>query len=45
MYSPKLKQELIEYFLENYSAEISKEEAERYLDVIADFYIALVDGG
>jgi len=45
MYTPKLKRELIEYFRENYSVEVSEEEAERYLDAIADFYISLVDDG
>jgi actin-like ATPase involved in cell morphogenesis len=45
MYTPKLKKELIEYFRDNYSVEVSEEEAEKYLDAIADFYIALVEDG
>lgn len=45
MFSEELKQKLIAYFLKKYEVEISEEEAERYLDVIADFYIALIDDG
>lgn len=45
MYTPKLKKELIEYFRENYSVDVSEEEAEKYLDAITDFYIFLVDDG
>jgi hypothetical protein len=45
MFSEELKQKLIAYFLKKYEVEISEEEAERYLDTIAAFYISLVDDG
>lgn len=41
MFSEELKEKLIAYFLKKYGVDVSKEEAEEYLDSIAGFYLAL----
>lgn len=42
-FSDELIQKLINYFLKKYGIDVSKKEAEQYLNIITEFYIALVD--
>ena len=40
-FNQKLKKQLIDYFKNNYKIEITSEQAEIYLDSLADFYIVV----
>lgn len=40
-FSQQLKNRLIDYFKDNYGLEITSDQAEIYLDSLADFYFAV----
>ena len=40
-FSQKLKKQLVDYFKNNYGTEITSEQAEIYLDSLADFYFVV----
>lgn len=44
-FSQKLKNRLIDYFKQTYGLEITSDQAEIYLDSLADFYFAISEKG